>query len=145
MSTNHFHPSQIMNQNERRGARIGRYLEADVLLGLGSIPFTLVLTTDPSKVQIAPVFVAAVVAGVYYGPRSRPAGRAGFRTGLVGGLPMVLPTVDIYVSELPGGSEHFTIVVLGGVAWICLAFAFVTVGSSLCAKFGGWLSRRLAE
>lgn len=134
-----------MNQNERRGVRIGRHLEGDVLLGLASIPFTLVLTTDPSTVQIVPVFVAAMVAGLYYGPRSRPAGSAGIRTGLVGGLPMVLPTVDIFVSELPGGSEHLTIVVVGGVVWICLAFAFVAVVSSLCARVGGWLSRRLAE
>lgn len=132
-----------MNENGSRGVRSDRYLQADVLLGLASIPFTLLLTTDPSTVQIAPVFVAASVAGLYYGPRSRPAGRAGVRTGLVGGLPVALPTVDLFVSELSGGSDHVAIAVVGGVAWICLALLVVTFAASLCARVGGWLSRAL--
>lgn len=75
-------------------------LSVATLLGFLSIPFTVALSlhTRQSHYDFSVVADAALLAGLYYSNRSTAATRAGFRTGIIGGLPAAWNSVGIVAS-----------------------------------------------
>lgn len=75
-------------------------LSVATVLGFLSIPFTLAvsLNTGPSEYDFGPVLLAGFLAGLYYSHRKTTAKRAGFRTGVIGGLATVWNAVSIVAS-----------------------------------------------
>lgn len=121
------------------GRRVG--VEVDLLLGLASIPFTLVLTTDPTSIRIAPVLVAGIASGLYYGMRSKSVRRAGFRTGLVGGAPVIVPFVELVHSVLSLTDDRLAFAIVAGALGVCFLLAVTAFLAELCAVVGGWVAR----
>lgn len=121
-----------------------RYLEIDLLLGAASIPFTVALTTDPSSISVAPVLVAGFVSGLYYGARSKPVRRAGFRTGLVGGVPIVWSSIDFVTSELSAPSDRLALAIVAGALWFIFALVVTAIVAAVFARAGGWVSAKVS-
>jgi hypothetical protein len=118
-------------------------LEVDLLLGVMSIPFILILTTDPSALSIAPVLVSGFLCGLYYGTRERSVSWAGVRTGLVGGLPVVWSASDLVSSALSVSPDSLAIGVVGASLLVGFFLTISAVLTAACAMLGGFVSRRL--
>ncbi|WP_162224470.1 DUF5518 domain-containing protein [Halorussus amylolyticus] len=116
----------------------------DVLLGLASIPFTVVLTSDPSLLEMSPVLVAGFASGLYYGSQSKSVRRAGFRTGAVGSIPVLWTSVDFVSSEILASLDSLAFVVAVGTLWFVFAMIVNALGAALCAMAGGWVSRTVS-
>lgn len=117
----------------------------DILLGLASIPFTMVLTSHPSSLEMSPVLVAGFVSGLYYETQSRSVGRAGFRTGVVGSLPVFWTSVNFVASEISASLDIQGFAVVVGALWVVFVMAINGFGAALCAIVGGWVSRTVTE
>lgn len=117
--------------------------EMDLLLGVVSIPFTLVVTTDPSTLSIIPVLVSGFICGIYYNTKSKSVRWAGTRTGLVGGLPVVWSASDLVSTALSVSPDSLPIAIVGGVFLILVFLPISAILTSFCAMLGGWVSKRV--
>ena len=129
----------ISNNSQKKSVK--NTLPIDLLLGAASIPFTLILTTNPSTIILTPVLVAGFASGLYYETNSSSVRRAGFRTGLLGGLPVVWSSIDFVLSQLSEPFDRLALSVLAGVVWVLFALTITAYVSSLSARVGGWVSR----
>ncbi|GAB7119148.1 hypothetical protein JCM9743_16110 [Natrinema sp. JCM 9743] len=128
----------VSNSN---GHSVGRtYTGVDVLLGVISIPFTVILTSDPSMIYLTPGLVAGFLSGLYYGTHSGSVKRAGLRTGAIGGLPVVWSSGDLVVAELSAPLDILALAIVVGVLWSLFVIAFSAFLSTLCAIGGDWVS-----
>ncbi|MFC3957965.1 DUF5518 domain-containing protein [Halovivax cerinus] len=120
--------------------KVHRFPAIDLLLGAASIPITLIVTPEPSSIDISPVLVAGFVSGLYYERRSESVRHAGFRTGLVGGVPIVWSSIDFVVSELSAPSYLPALAILVGAIWFTFALLVTAFVTAICARAGGWTS-----
>ncbi|WP_226004429.1 DUF5518 domain-containing protein [Natrinema salinisoli] len=135
-----------------------------VLVGLGSIPFTIALSWEsaPSSVSGTAVFLAGLLVGFHCGDRSaenhrvgplggyrygkRPSEscRAGVLTGLVGSVPAAIwqprPLLSSLWLEL--NESLVAVVVLFSIAAVIAVGAFVLLGV-VGATVGEWLAERV--
>lgn len=116
-------------------------ISVDVLLGLASIPFTVVLTSDPPLLEMSSVLVAGFASGLYYGLQSKSVRRAGFRTGAVGSLPVLWTSVDFVFSQISASLDVLAFALSVGALWLIFAMTVNALGGALCAMAGGWVSR----
>ena len=120
------------------------FLGVDILLGIASIPFTVALSTDPSLINVTPVLVAGFAAGLYYETQSRSVRRAGFRAGLLGGVPVVWSSVNLFFLEMSASPDRLALVILLGTVWFLFALAVTALLTALCGRIGGWTYRKVA-
>ncbi|PCR91641.1 hypothetical protein CP557_14575 [Natrinema ejinorense] len=130
-----------MNVTSNTPSFQNRYMGVDVLLGIASIPFTLILTADPAIINLSPVLVAGFASGLYYGTHSGSVKRAGLRTGAVGGVPVVWSSADLVASELSAPLDVLALAIVVGVLWSLFVITFSALLAALCALAGGRVSR----
>ncbi|HMB50510.1 MAG TPA: DUF5518 domain-containing protein [Natronoarchaeum rubrum] len=118
-----------------------------LLGGLVSIPFTAFgYWQTGSEMSIAPVFFGAILAGFLAQRKTGTRRGVGVRTGLVGGLPVILMLVDLLaVSSGLSGPSWFVasglVLVIGAAAVFgVLAFALSAFVGAVGARVGGWLA-----
>ncbi|WP_394295501.1 DUF5518 domain-containing protein [Natrinema altunense] len=121
------------------------YMGVDVLLGVISIPFTVILTSDPSMIYLTPVLVAGFLSGLYSGTHSGSVKRAGLRTGAIGGLPVVWSSADLVVAELSAPLDILALANVVGVLWSLFVITFSALLSALCAIAGCWVSHTQSQ
>lgn len=136
---------------ERRADEWGRVA---ILVGLVSIPFTIVLSS--TAFSGIPIYAAGVIAGYYYAIRPLDStqlpdsARAGATAGVAGTLPLILwelpdsthdivpDTIDFLWYEWVGVNVIAALVVLVLSAFGIGVIALVGL---ICGEIGGWLAR----
>ncbi|WP_247730378.1 DUF5518 domain-containing protein [Halovivax limisalsi] len=124
------------------------------LLGLATVPITIVLSwsavTDPGMVaggtiSGAPMVLAAVIAGYYYGDRPTSARLVGVQVGLVGSVATVVVYLANAATTIASASGWMTIVsVLLTPVAIALVTAIAVLLCVLGAMGGDWLHAKVA-
>lgn len=113
------------------------------LLGFLSIPFSVALYLDsgPSNYDIRVVTLAALLVGLYYSNRSTSVKRAGWRTGVIGGLPAVWNSVTIVASGWAISPGYGVLGIAFGSLWFLFALAVCGVGGVVSALIGSVIGR----
>lgn len=133
----------MTESSNRMLTMIHRIVSVDILLGLASIPFTALLTSELPTLEMSPVLFAGFVSGVYYGMQSKPVKRSGFRTGAVGSLPILWVSADFVFSQISSPFNTLAFAIVAGVLWFIIAMIINALGAALCAMIGGWVSRTI--
>jgi len=130
-------------------------LRAATLIGLASIPITLVLALDAVPRDSAvigglspatPLLAAGLFVGYYYHDRPIASRRAGVRTGLVGSGGVLAASVADLVTTLGSASPAMTAVTVGlFLVEFALGITFLVLLTMVSAIGGAWAANDLAR
>ncbi|RZV08373.1 hypothetical protein BDK88_3346 [Natrinema hispanicum] len=130
-------------------------LRAATLVGLASIPITLVLALDAvprdgvvigGLSPATPLLAAGLFVGYHYHDRSIASRRAGVRTGLVGSGGVLAESVADLVTTLGSESPAMTAVtVVLFLVELVLGVAFVALLTMASAIVGAWVASNVAR
>lgn len=113
------------------------------LVGAISIPITVVLTliSGIDGVSITAVLLASLLVGHLYADLATSARRAGAQVGLIGGIPTIWETSEMFEVILSGRLEFALIAAVFIPVSIIFTLGISILGSILFAIIGEWLSK----
>ena len=130
-------------------------LRTATLIGVASIPMTLILALDATPRDgaviggtspVMPLLIAGLVVGYHYYDRPIASRRAGVRTGLVGSVGILAESVADLVTTLGFESSAMAAVTVGlSLVAIVLGVALMAVLTMASAIVGAWVAGDLAR
>ena len=129
-------------------------LRVAILVGLATIPFTLILSWAPVSSDVIPagsllgnpLILGGLFVGYHYSDRPTESRRAGMWTGLAGSLGVIVVAVVNAIASIPSASsEFFVLTVVATPILLAIGVGFLVVFTMLSAQFADWVTRRLAR
>ncbi|MDS0277311.1 DUF5518 domain-containing protein [Halomicroarcula sp. S1AR25-4] len=122
-------------------------LRIATILGICSVPVTVAVSlfSSGNVISFTPVLFAGVIVGYHYNRTPISIGRAGLRTGLLGGLPTIWHVFEILEDGWSASFEYGVLTVLFVPVAIVFGLSVAVLASVVGAAIGDRVARGIDQ